>query len=233
MSLFLGSSIFLLLCAGLFGPLERLFPHSGKRQAYRAMMVCIGLFALNTALMEFIAIPLLMEFGSFYTAPVAYPALRIIATLVIADLAAYGIHRLMHANLFLWRFHRIHHQPLELTWSVAWRQHPIDFIAHGLIVGIPGLLLGVDLSNIFVLVLLRKMWTSFLHADVSFRFGWLEWVVATPAFHRLHHSQDPQFQNRNFSGSLPLWDMLFRTAAREPGIAAGVSSDRHSLPQNG
>lgn len=216
MALLLGVVLFLLLCAGLFRPLERCFPHRGRTQAWSATLICLGLFGLNTVLMQLVAAPLLEAMGTWVVLPVSDSMTRIVITLAVADLAAYGIHRLMHASPFLWRFHRVHHGPEDLTWLEAWRQHSVDFMLHGLVVGIPGVLLGVDLSSIVALVLLRKVWTSFLHADVAFRFGWLEWVVATPAYHRLHHSQDAQFRNRNFSGTLLLWDLLFGTAAVAP-----------------
>ena len=36
-------------------------------------------------------------------------------------------------------------------------------------------------------------------------------VIATPVFHRWHHSKDPAAIDKNFAGLLPLWDILFGT----------------------
>ena len=36
--------------------------------------------------------------------------------------------------------------------------------------------------------------------------------INSPQWHRIHHSTQPEHVNKNFSGGLPLWDMLFGTA---------------------
>ena len=54
------------------------------------------------------------------------------------------------------------------------------------------------------------LWGFFIHAYVRWRFGPLEWVLATPAFHLWHHTASEP-QNRNFASMLPVWDGLFRT----------------------
>jgi sterol desaturase/sphingolipid hydroxylase (fatty acid hydroxylase superfamily) len=34
------------------------------------------------------------------------------------------------------------------------------------------------------------VWGYFIHANLRWRLGWLESVIATPAFHRWHHTND-------------------------------------------
>ena len=104
--------------------------------------------------------------------------------------------------------------PARVTWLDAWRQHPIDFVIHGVVVGLPGALLGASLSELGAIVLLRKTYTTFLHANVSWRLVWLERLIATPAFHRVHHSHDPREYDRNFAGMFPALDTIFGTRAR-------------------
>jgi sterol desaturase/sphingolipid hydroxylase (fatty acid hydroxylase superfamily) len=51
-----------------------------------------------------------------------------------------------------------------------------------------------------------------IHANARGRFGWLEWVFATPAFHHWHHANEgPESANKNFAGSLPFTDWIFGT----------------------
>ena len=38
--------------------------------------------------------------------------------------------------------------------------------------------------------LIGSLWGFFVHANLSWRLGWLEWAVATPAFHHWHHTND-------------------------------------------
>lgn len=53
-------------------------------------------------------------------------------------------------------------------------------------------------------------WGYFIHANVRWRFGWAESVIATPAFHRWHHSNG-DVRDRNYASTLPLYDRLFGT----------------------
>ena len=233
MELLVGLGLVVLISAGVFIPLERRFPHPADGLTALsgwAALACLGLFVVNSLAMRALAGPLASIVGG---PPVAATTLRVLAVVVLGDLLGYAMHRLMHAHPLLWRFHRLHHQPTRLTWLVAWRQHPLDFIFHGLAVGLPAAVLGVDLSTVGALVLARKLWTSFLHADVRVRFGWLEGIVATPAFHRVHHSPDPRCRNRNFAGTLPIWDVLFGTRLDDsgpPGAGRGPPAGESRAP---
>ena len=39
-------------------------------------------------------------------------------------------------------------------------------------------------------VLAGTLWSFFIHANVRWRLGWLEWLISTPAFHHWHHTND-------------------------------------------
>ena len=41
--------------------------------------------------------------------------------------------------------------------------------------------------------------------------GFHRYVVASPVFHRWHHTTEAQGLDKNFAGLLPLWDVLFGT----------------------
>lgn len=215
--LLLASVVFLVLCAGLFGPLQALHPQHGQRQSWRMVIVCCGLFLLNQQYINLVIPPLINAVAGdwlFSVEPtsMAVYAAHLVLALLLVDFAEYAMHRAMHVVPFLWHFHQLHHEPEIITWQVAWYQHPIDALMHAFAAALIGLLLGVDLSAIIALVLLRRLWTSFLHADVALNFGWLARIIATPAFHRLHHAPDPRCYNRNFSATFPVWDHLFGTA---------------------
>jgi sterol desaturase/sphingolipid hydroxylase (fatty acid hydroxylase superfamily) len=51
----------------------------------------------------------------------------------------------------------------------------------------------------------------FPHANVSWEFGSLRAVLASPRFHRWHHTAAEEGRDKNFAGLLPLWDILFGT----------------------
>jgi len=60
----------------------------------------------------------------------------------------------------------------------------------------------------------------FLHANVSWDFGPVRLVLASPTFHRWHHSSEPVAVDKNFAGFLPLWDLLFGTLYLPAGARA-------------
>lgn len=218
----LGAVVFVLLMAGLFVPLEAWFPVKDHSASRRAMLTALGLFALNLLLMNLLGGTLLDFLEDTFAAEAPDPsAVKIAGVFVLADFAGYWAHRLMHRVPLLWRLHSVHHAPKHLTWFEAWRQHPIDFVLHGIAVGAPGALLGASLSDVASVVLLRKAFTTFLHSNIHWRFGIFEWVLATPAFHHLHHSADPRDHDRNFAGTFPLTDLLFGTH-RAPAFPAAV-----------
>lgn len=221
MSLLWGCAVFLLLMAGLFIPFEHFFGARRFQTDHRMTALGIALFVANTVLMQIIGAPLL----SLISRPAARGMALFIGVFIAADFCGYWIHRAMHRVPMLWKLHRLHHQATELTWIDAWRQHPLDFVIHGLVVGLPGALLGASLSGLTSVVVLRKAFTTFLHANLKLDFGlWL----ASPVFHAVHHSADPRHYDQNFAGTFPVWDWLFGTSL------AGKSSNTHApVPDSG
>ena len=62
-----------------------------------------------------------------------------------------------------------------------------------------------------ILILAGTVWGFFIHANVRWRFGWLESVIATPAFHHWHHTNDTENRDRNYASMLPVLDWVFGT----------------------
>src|SRR5262249_3396848 len=56
------------------------------------------------------------------------PALAVVLSVVILDLAIYFQHVLFHAVPALWRLHRMHHADLEFDVTTGLRFHPIEIL---------------------------------------------------------------------------------------------------------
>ncbi len=205
--------LFLLMMAGLFVPLEAFFPARPTTPSSRSMAIGASLLVANTLLMQWLGMPVLSALGSVVDAPRTRTIGIVVLVFVASDLIGYFVHRAMHRVPALWRFHKLHHEATELSWLDAWRQHPVDFVLHGIAVGAPGALLGSSLSDLASVVVLRKAFTTFLHANLKVSFGL---VLASPDFHAVHHSADPRDYDTNFAGTFPLWDLLFGTTSRQP-----------------
>lgn len=52
---------------------------------------------------------------------------------------------------------------------------------------------------------------DWMHMNVTWRSNWLEWIVVTPRYHHVHHSDHPAHVNANFGVTFSIWDRLFGT----------------------
>ena len=213
----------------IFVPIEKLWglhPRRFFRKAFGTDLVYYFISGFAPKLLLVIPLSLLTR-SLHHFAPEGFYAhvaqapmwLRILAGLVVGDIGAYWGHRWSHEIPFLWSFHSIHHGAEEIDWLVSTHAHPLDMSFTRLCGLIPVYALGlaqptgggVD-SVPFFLVFLGTLWGFFIHANVKWRFGWLEWLVSSPAFHHWHHTNDgPERINKNYSSLLPWVDKCFGT----------------------
>jgi sterol desaturase/sphingolipid hydroxylase (fatty acid hydroxylase superfamily) len=223
-------SLWLLIIMVIFAPLEALWPL--HRQAFfrKAWLTDLSYFFLSGLLPKFFLV-LPMMFITLglrdllptelhrYTAELPLWA-RFAAAMVVGEFGTYWGHRWMHEIPFLWRFHAIHHSAEQIDWLVNTRAHPIDLALPRLCGFVPMFLLGlaqppaadqVDLLPLLV-TLVGTVWGFFIHANLRWRFGCLEWFISTPAFHHWHHTKDNlHVINKNYAAMLPWMDKLFGT----------------------
>jgi sterol desaturase/sphingolipid hydroxylase (fatty acid hydroxylase superfamily) len=141
--------------------------------------------------------------------------------LVVHDAWFYWAHRIEHRVPFLWEFHKLHHSDELMNASTFARDH---FLQAVWITLFPVFTMGLvlDLSPIqsgkaaLYSSLFLTLQSMLYHSAIRIRLRWLDRVLVTPQVHRIHHSPDPNHYNRNFSDSLPLFDILFGTYHR-PG----------------
>ena len=137
--------------------------------------------------------------------------------LLIGDLTGYWIHRAMHRIPWLWRIHAVHHSSERLNWLAAARVHPLETLIHRALSVAPVFLLGFSPGVVAFFAPFLAIYPIFIHANVRFDYGIFRGIVASPWFHRWHHSSDPAALNSNYAGLLPVWDYLFGTAHITPG----------------
>jgi sterol desaturase/sphingolipid hydroxylase (fatty acid hydroxylase superfamily) len=130
--------------------------------------------------------------------------------LLLGDLIGYWTHRWFHRRR-LWKFHAVHHSSTQLDWLSALRVHPVNDVVSKLV---PALLLacvGFPLQVLAGYVALLTFYTILLHANLDWSYGPLRYIVASPLFHRWHHTTEEQGLNKNFAPLFPLVDLLFGT----------------------
>jgi sterol desaturase/sphingolipid hydroxylase (fatty acid hydroxylase superfamily) len=146
-------------------------------------------------------------FGPLSRQPVWLQAIQIY---LLVDFIGYWTHRLFHRGRW-WPFHAVHHSSEDLDWLSSVRVHPVNDLVNKLAQAAPVLLLGYNPLVTLSTAPFLTLYAIFIHANVNWDFGPLRAVVATPVFHRWHHSREPEAWDKNFAGLLPLWDRLFGT----------------------
>jgi len=221
-------AIWLVLLVAIFVPLERLFALHPAKIWRKQVGVDLAWYFINSLLPAAImAVPLLMlaralrgaDPGGIYSTVAAWPFwLKLLLAFLVNDIGAYWGHRASHAYPLLWRFHSIHHSAEHLDWLVNTRAHPFDMVFTRLSGLAPVYLLGLAQTTghgidpaVALVTIIGTVWSFFIHANVRFRMGPLEWLVSTPAFHHWHHTNDEN-RDRNFAAIFPLIDRVFGTA---------------------
>jgi sterol desaturase/sphingolipid hydroxylase (fatty acid hydroxylase superfamily) len=140
--------------------------------------------------------------------PVLLQALEV---LVLVDFLGYWVHRGFHRFGPAWRVHAVHHSSTQLTWLSAVRVHPINDAVPNMVGAAVLVLAGFDLTTLAVAVPFFTLYAIAVHADLDWTYGPLRHVIASPVFHRWHHSTEAEALDKNFAGLLPVWDALFGT----------------------
>jgi sterol desaturase/sphingolipid hydroxylase (fatty acid hydroxylase superfamily) len=130
--------------------------------------------------------------------------------LVLADFMMYWLHRMFHGGGF-WKYHAIHHSSEDVDWISAARFHPVNLLLGTIGVDVVLLLLGISPNVMLWLGPLNIFHSAFVHANLNWDLGPFRYVIATPVFHRWHHTALDVGGNTNFAGTFPVWDLLFGT----------------------
>lgn len=142
--------------------------------------------------------------------------LAVLALFLAADFLYYWQHRASHVIRWMWATHAVHHSPTRINFTAAVRLGWTGVISGQFLFFLPLAWLGFHPAAIVAVLGLNLVYQFFLHTELSPRLGPLEWVLNTPAHHRVHHASNDACLDRNFGGMLIVFDRLFGTFAKAP-----------------
>ena len=144
------------------------------------------------------------------------------------DFCYYWYHRVSHRNNFFWIGHSVHHQSEYFNLSVALRQGYFQTLT-AWVFNLPLALLGFSPAMFLSVYSLNSIYQFWIHTQTINKMGWFEKLFNTPSHHRVHHGKNPQYIDKNYAGSLIIWDKLFGTfepenAPAEYGVTEPLDS---------
>lgn len=146
---------------------------------------------------------------------------------LMQDLAFYTMHYLDHKVRILWAVHVTHHSSEEFNLTVGFRSSVFEPV-YRFIYFIPLAYVGFRPLDIFFVFSLTQLYGVFIHTQYIKKLGFIEWFMATPSHHRVHHGRNPQYIDRNMGMFLIIWDRLFGTFAPEnEPVQYGVTKPPH------
>jgi sterol desaturase/sphingolipid hydroxylase (fatty acid hydroxylase superfamily) len=218
-------ALWLVILAMVFVPLERFFALRPQKLLRAGVAADLGFYFTSSLLPAVLIAPPMALLGvaiqrvapsALMSWAAAVPGWAHFAlALLVSEVGTYWGHRWSHQVPLLWRFHSLHHSPTQMDWLVNSRAHPVDMVFVRLCGMTPLCILGLTQSSTgtrfaVAAAFVTTFWGFFIHANVRWRMGRLEHIVATPAFHHWHHTRSGPV-NRNYATIFPWMDRLFGT----------------------
>jgi sterol desaturase/sphingolipid hydroxylase (fatty acid hydroxylase superfamily) len=152
--------------------------------------------------------------------------------LIGEDFLLYWTHRLFHGRT-LWKYHAVHHSSEELEWISAARFHPVNLFLGAVLADVVMLLIGISPNVFVVLGPITIAHSAFVHANLDWTLGPFKYVIATPVFHRWHHTAADRGGEKNFAATFPIIDILFGTFYMPAGeLPDRYGIDDHTFPSS-
>lgn len=133
---------------------------------------------------------------------------------VVKDFTSYWVHRWAHANSFLWSMHLVHHSSEQFNLPVALRQNAFKWLDYGNLLMLPLAIAGVPVEVMAIIYPIHYFLQYWYHTPHIGKLGLLEYIIVTPAQHRVHHAINDVYIDKNFA-SIFCWDRLFGTFQQE------------------
>ena len=133
-----------------------------------------------------------------------------VALFVADDFVYYWYHRFHHTIRVFWASHVVHHSSQRYNFSTALRQPWTPFTS--LPFWLPLAFLGFAPWMILLQQSISLIYQFFIHTERIQKLPRpIEFIMNTPSHHRVHHGSNKQYLDKNYGGTLIIWDRLFGT----------------------
>ncbi|KFQ89616.1 Alkylglycerol monooxygenase, partial [Phoenicopterus ruber ruber] len=128
----------------------------------------------------------------------------------------------------LWAAHQVHHSSEDYNLFTALRQSVLQKYTSW-IFNLP-MALFIPPSVFAVHLQFNLLYQFWIHTEVITNLGPLEWILNTPSHHRVHHGRNPYCIDKNYGGTLIIWDRIFGTfEAEDAKVVYGLTHPVNSF----
>lgn len=128
------------------------------------------------------------------------------------DFSYYWYHRACHSIRLLWATHLVHHSSETYNFFASFRQSWFGNINGSFLFWVWMPLAGFTPEMILYAKSISTIYQFFIHTETIKKLPrWYEFIFNTPSHHRVHHSSDLEYLDKNHGGTLILFDRLFGT----------------------
>jgi sterol desaturase/sphingolipid hydroxylase (fatty acid hydroxylase superfamily) len=161
-------------------------------------------------LMRACGIFVLGYFYQFHFFKIENPYIYWISLLLLEDFMFYWEHRIDHYCRLFWAVHVTHHSSDYYNITTGFRSSAFQPL-YRFIYFIPLALAGFEYWDIMFMYAVTQIYGILIHTNFVGKLGFLEYFLATPSHHRVHHASNVMYLDKNMGMVLIIWDKLFGT----------------------
>lgn len=209
--------ILLLLIEAILSTLDVFEEHKlfETKDTFASLAMGIGNVLINLAAKVIVlgAFWLVYEWTGFFKDALLPSLAWVWVVLVFAeDFTYYWFHRCSHEIRFFWASHVVHHSSQKYNLSTALRQSWTGNITGTFFFWLWLPLLGFHPMMVVTMQSVSLIYQFWIHTETIGRLpAPIELVFNTPSHHRVHHSSDIKYLDRNHAGIFIIWDRMFGT----------------------
>jgi sterol desaturase/sphingolipid hydroxylase (fatty acid hydroxylase superfamily) len=144
---------------------------------------------------------------------------------ILFDFCSYWTHNISHRVRFFWATHVVHHSSTHYNLTVSFRLSWMQYVK--IIFILPVALIGFHPVIIFFTSQIAVLFQFWVHTEYIRKLHpFIEYILATPSNHRVHHGSQPKYINKNYGATFVIWDRIFKTYQKEEEQAHyGITED--------
>lgn len=155
--------------------------------------------------------------------------LTAVVGIVGKDFCDYWSHRALHTPIG-WPIHAVHHSDTHVNGFTAFRVHLLEILTMKIFYIVLLTWIGIPAPMIAAAYVVASLHTAYVHLELDIDHGPLNWLIASPRFHRWHHADVPEAYGRNLANMIPLFDRMFGTYYQHGPCPAPMGAQRDGIP---